>query len=95
MLFDVTNIVVWRISTLPKNILRNQEQDTNIPSRETERREREKENEREREGKKVIERMIEGVTREGGEGLILRRPHSPYVRGRSDSLIKVKVKILI
>ena len=28
----------------------------------------------------------------GGEGLVIRRPNSPYTHGRSDDILKLKVR---
>lgn len=35
--------------------------------------------------------VLRGVLHDGGEGVILRRPLSPYVHGRSPELLKLKV----
>lgn len=37
--------------------------------------------------------MLKEVLKGGGEGLMLRKPKSPYVFGRSDTLLKVKVML--
>lgn len=35
--------------------------------------------------------MLDEIIEEGGEGVILRKPFSPYEQGRSENLIKIKV----
>lgn len=35
--------------------------------------------------------MIEGILNHGGEGVVLRKPHSLYESGRSSELLKIKV----
>ena len=42
------------------------------------------------EGLDHVERALTRVEEQGGEGLMLRQPGSPYVAGRSSSLLKVK-----
>ena len=41
--------------------------------------------------RKVLRKLIQHIISDGGEGVILRRPRSIYLHGRSDSLIKLKV----
>jgi ATP-dependent DNA ligase len=43
------------------------------------------------EDKVPLKKMLEQLIEEGGEGVILRKPYSLYIPGRSDSLIKLKV----
>lgn len=47
---------------------------------------------KEKEKKKQIKRWVEGVLNENGEGVVLRQNSSPYISGRSDHLIKLKVR---
>ena len=39
-----------------------------------------------------MNRTLQQVLKSGGEGLILRGPHSLYTAGRSDSFYKLKVQ---
>lgn len=45
--------------------------------------------------KKGMMALLQKIIDDGGEGVILRSPKSPYVNGRSDKLWKLKVLILI
>jgi len=36
---------------------------------------------------------LSSIISKGGEGLVLRRPHSPYIFGRSQSLLKVRQQL--
>lgn len=38
-----------------------------------------------------LARCVEKIIKDGGEGVIMRRPGSLYERGRSNSLLKFKV----
>lgn len=45
--------------------------------------------------REVLKYVLEEVMEDGGEGVIVRQPHSFYVRGRSHSLWKLKVHLFI
>lgn len=38
-----------------------------------------------------VARLQSCVVRDGGEGIVLRRPRSRYIHGRSSDLLKIKV----
>lgn len=40
---------------------------------------------------KEVKRGLEEIIKDGGEGIVLRRPRSAYVQGRSELLVKLKV----
>ena len=42
-------------------------------------------------GKQSVRRLTDGIMTNGGEGVVLRKPHSSYIHGRTDELIKFKV----
>lgn len=43
------------------------------------------------ENKTFLNIFAQGIIQEGGEGVVLRRPYSGYIHGRSSSLVKFKV----
>ncbi|MDD2567356.1 MAG: DNA ligase [Thiovulaceae bacterium] len=42
------------------------------------------------ENKKALERFLEEVIAQGGEGVMVKNPHAPYEGGRTQQLLKVK-----
>jgi ATP-dependent DNA ligase len=43
------------------------------------------------ESEAFVMETLQSIAGQGGEGLILRKPQSLYISGRSDSLVKFKV----
>lgn len=41
-------------------------------------------------GQEELDALLQRVDQDGGEGLMLRKPNTPYESGRSDSLLKLK-----
>ncbi len=46
-------------------------------------------------GRDHLEEVFQDIVRNKGEGVMLRKPQSPYVAGRTDALLKKKVFIAI
>lgn len=45
----------------------------------------------ENKGKENIQKKVQGIIDDGGEGIILRKHSSLYERGRTQNLVKLKV----
>ena len=44
-------------------------------------------------GKNHLEKFLEEIMTEGGEGVMARKPNSRYIAGRTSNLLKIKVSI--
>ena len=44
---------------------------------------------------KQLNQMLDDIIKDGGEGVIVRKPLSPYERGRSELLWKLKVFVVL